>query len=304
MTAQHPVRRWLIRLGIAVLLLALVVPGTVYGWSQLRLNARTDVPRHAFTVPAATPALIELGRHQSIIHGCTDCHGEHLGGRVFLDNAMIGRIIATNLTNGAAGGPLSDEEWERAVRHGIGRNGRALKIMPSAEFQNISDEEIAAMAVYVRSLPPVSATLPRGSVGPLARVLLLTGTIPLLPAQRMTHTMHHVAHVDVEPTAAYGRYLSTACSGCHGETFSGGPIPGMPPGSTKPSNITPDQQGGIGDWSESDFIHLMRTGLRPDSSDIDTLAMPLAPMREMTATELRALYLFLRTVPAKPYGHR
>ena len=304
MAAQHRVRRWLVRLSLGFVLIIAVSAGTVFGWSEWRLDSRTHVPRHAFTVPPATPALLALGRHQSIIHGCSDCHGENLGGRVFLENFPIGRIVAWNLTRGATGPELTDEQWERAVRHGVGRDDRSLKIMPSHEYQHISDEEVASMAAYARSLPPVVKSLPRDAVGPIARVLLLTGTIPLLPAQRMTHLTQHVARVEAEPTVAYGQYLAPSCSGCHGATFSGGPIPGMPPGSVKPSNITPHAETGIADWTEGDFIRAMRVGLRPDSSDIDTLAMPIVATREMTDTELRALYRFLRTVPAKRYGQR
>lgn len=303
MTTRSRVRHWAIRLGLALLLVIVIAPATVFAWSEWRINARTDIPRHAFTMPPVTPQLLAMGRHQSIIHGCIDCHAENLGGRVFLENVAIGRIIAPNLTRGAAR-PLTDEQWERAIRHGVGSSDRALKIMPSQEYHGMSDEEVAAMVAYARMLPPVVDSLPSSSVGLVARALLLSGSIPMLPAQRMVHAIAHPARVEPEPTVAYGRYLSPSCSGCHGETFSGGAMPGMPPGSPKPTNITADSATGIGDWTEDDFIRSMRTGLRPDGSDVDTVAMPITPSREMTDTELRALYRFLRTTPPKRYGQR
>ena len=64
------------------------------------------------------------------------------------------------------------------------------------------------------------------------------------------------------------------------------------------SNITP---AGIGSWTEADFLRALREGVRPGGTPIDP-AMPVRYTKEMTDVELRAVWAYLQTVPAKAYG--
>jgi len=114
------------------------------------------------------------------------------------------------------------------------------------------------------------------------------------------HARPHAAHFDAEPTAKYGEYLAIGCTGCHGPTLSGGKIPGAPPEWKPAANITPE---GIGRYSEDDFMRILRTGKRPDGSAVDS-AMPWRLTKEMTDVELKAVFAYLKTVPAKAYGGR
>lgn len=304
MSAGRTVGRWLIRIGAALVVLVVVCAGVVYGASEWRMRAHLHIPAHPYVAPAADARTLALGRHEAIIHGCTDCHGDDFGGRVFVENGPIGRFVASNITRGADGPPLTDQDWEVMVRHGVARDGRKLKVMPAEDYAGLSDEELGAIVAYARSLPPVHKPLPGDAVGPLGRALFLAGLIPLLPAERVTQDTRHVARVAAEPTARFGAYLIPSCTGCHGRTLSGGKIPGMPPNMLPASNLTPDPTTGIGSWTEDDFVRAMHTGVRPDTSVIDSVDMPLKVSREMTDTEVRALYRYLRTVPAKPYGSR
>ena len=90
------------------------------------------------------------------------------------------------------------------------------------------------------------------------------------------------------------------CTGCHGPTLSGGHIPGTPPSWKPASNLTPR---GIGSWTEADFTRALREGVRPNGTPIDTL-MPWRLTRQMSDDEIRGLYAFLKTVPAKEFGGR
>lgn len=65
-------------------------------------------------------------------------------GRVFLDEPAIGRFVASNLTRGkgGVGASYTDDDWVRAIRHGVGPDGKALLIMPSQEFFNLSDADV------------------------------------------------------------------------------------------------------------------------------------------------------------------
>ena len=90
--------------------------------------------------------------------------------------------------------------------------------------------------------------------------------------------------------------------GCHGESYGGGPIPGAPPDLPIPSNITPDATG-IKDWSYADFEKMLDTGIKKNGQKLNPF-MPLEALTNMDETERKALWAFLRSLPAKPFGSR
>src|SRR5512135_3462983 len=130
MSVGRVLGRWLLRIAAAAVAVVVLCAGAVYGASEWRMRSRVHVPTHRFAAATPDARTLALGRHEAIIRGCTDCHADDLGGRVFLDNAAIGRLVASNLPRGAQGPALTDEEWELAIRHGIRGDGRKLKVMP------------------------------------------------------------------------------------------------------------------------------------------------------------------------------
>ncbi|MCA9531887.1 MAG: cytochrome c [Myxococcales bacterium] len=292
--------RWLGRVvGLIVLALVLAV-GAVYALSAHRMARTYEV--HRPVPPEATgPAAVERGHHVATIRGCNDCHGADLGGRTFIDDPLIARLSGANLTSGGAGGKLSDEDIVCAIRDAVAPDGRPLLFMPSTEFGHLSESDTADLLAYIRSVPAVQRALPPNRVGPLGRLLFLTGKLPLLPAELVDHTAALPSEPAPGPTAAYGAYLASSCAGCHGAGFSGGHIPGTPPDWPDAANLTPGP-GGIGDWSEAQFVTLLRTGHRPDGSSVDTKYMPIALTRHLTDVEVSALYAYLRTLPARASG--
>jgi cytochrome c553 len=285
----------------AGILLALLSAGAAggYAMSQSRLRAAVSPPDHPLVVTEDS-ASVAHGRYLATVRGCVDCHGDNLGGTVMIEDPAMGRLVARNLTSGRTGGPLTDREWELAVRHALRADGTKLLFMPADEFTGYSDQDVAAIAAYVRTLPAVPDTLGATRIGPMARALHLAGEFSLLPAEKIDHSVSHPATVIPEPTAEYGKYIAAGCTGCHGPGFSGGKIPGTPPDWAPASNITPS---GIGSWSEADFFRALREGVRPDGSTLNEL-MPVRILREMTDVETRALWLYLQTLPPKAYGGR
>ena len=75
----------------------------------------------------------------------------------------------------------------RAIRHGVGRDGEALVIMPSEYFNKISDADLGAIVAYIRDLPPVDNQVPKTRLGPLGRVIALLDS-SILPASKFDHT--------------------------------------------------------------------------------------------------------------------
>jgi mono/diheme cytochrome c family protein len=291
-------------IGLGGLVGVLLLAGAVlYGVSQYRLTKRYDVQPAAVAL-ASDPATIERGRHVAAVRGCADCHAASFGGQMFIDEPIVARLYASNLTagRGGVGGSYSERDWVRAIRDGIGPDGKPLLFMPAHEFNVMSDEDVTALVAYIRSRPPVDNEPVANRVGPIARLLFLKGDLPLVPAELIDHDAPRPAPPVPGPTAEYGKYLASGCVGCHGDGLSGGPIPGAPPGMAVPVNITPHATG-IGSWTESDFFTAMRTGTRPDGTAIEP-DMPWRALAELSDDELRAVWLYLRSVPPRAEGDR
>jgi mono/diheme cytochrome c family protein len=294
------VKRAAIGAGVVVLLLALVSAG-IYAASAPRFTRTYTVSTAA--PPARTDsAAVARGRHLATAIGkCGDCHGEDLGGGVLVDDPLLGRLAAPNLTVGAGGvgWAYTDSDWDRAVRHGVGPTGRPLLVMPSTEYQYLSDDDMAALAAYLRQLAPVERTVPATTIRVLGRGLFLAGRLPLVAAEDIDHAPGPRSAPPAGPTAAYGEYLVTTggCAGCHGPNLSGtlkSDIPGAPPA----PNLTPTH---LGSWTDADFVRALRLGRRPDGSPIDS-AMPWRYTRQMTDEEIRAVWVYLQSLPARRTG--
>jgi cytochrome c553 len=301
---MKPVLKWLgIAAGSLIALIILVIVA-LYAITEPRLQKAYDVQPAAVVIPTDSGALAK-GQHVATIRGCSGCHAGNLGGQVFIDVPPLARLVASNLTTGSGGvgGQYTVVDWVRAIRHGIGPDGKPLLFMPSHEFNAMSDEDVGALISYLQRLPPVNNELPGNSIRPLGRLLYALGRIPLVPAELIDHDAPRAASPVPGPTAEYGAYLVTTCTGCHGQNLSGGPIPGAPPTEYPPTNLTPDAATGIGSWTEEDFFRAIREGRRPDGSALNP-EMPWPAFATMSDDELRALWLHLRRVPPLAEGNR
>jgi len=97
-----------------------------------------------------------------------------------------------------------------------------------------------------------------------------------------------------------GRYLVRAadCAACHtsaeGAPFAGGVPLASPFGKFYGTNITPDAEHGIGDWSADDFYAALHDGVAPDRHLYP--AMPYTSYRQLSRADSDAMYAYLRTV--------
>ena len=190
------------------------------------------------------------------------------------------------------------------MRDGLRADGTPLVFMPAAEMNPMPDRELGAIVAYVRTLPQVDDPLPALTIGPIARLIDLTGGFPLLPAHDVDHSRRPA---DIAPTrnSELGAYLARGCTGCHGAHFSGGPIPGAPVDQVGiPRNIT-FHATGLAGWSEADFSTALREGRTPDGATLNPAFMPYSVMSSfMTDVEIGAMYDYLQTVPHRPEGER
>jgi mono/diheme cytochrome c family protein len=123
-----------------------------------------------------------------------------------------------------------------------------------------------------------------------------------IAAAEIDHAALRPDVVERQPTPAYGRYVAMSCAGCHGSNYSGGKIEIGPPDWPHAANLTPDPAGRLAGWTEADFVATLRTGRRPDGSQLSPV-MP-SVFGQMDDIELKALWSFLRGLPPVPTGVR
>lgn len=261
-------------------------------------STATALPDSSSAPTDSTAAAVERGAYLlKARYSCVDCHGQDLAGGVMMDAMPMAEAFGSNLTlgEGSVTRDFGPADWDRAVRHGVGRDGRPL-IMPSIEFRAMSDQELSDIVAYIRSLPAVDRESRPFRTGPVGKVLVATGALSF-SADALPHfDDHRSAPPETGPTVEFGAHLAATCTGCHQENFAGGRFngePGWPPA----ANLTPT--GAFGDWSLDDFKRLMREGVRPDGTEV---AIPMTFIlgigRGMSEVELEAMYTFLRSLPA------
>lgn len=252
-------------------------------------------PRDGLSGEALQQEALRAGEHgMRALVGCMDCHGEDLaGGGGTVEMWPVMTLVAPNITPGGVTADYTVEDWDRIVRHGVRKDGRAA-LMPVMESHHISDQELSDLIAYARSVPAVDRVHPPARLHLVGKLLLSLGFVHLSADeidQQLDHPDRPPASTDV---LAYGEHLATTCKGCHGAAFRGGAIPAAPPNWPEAADLTP---GGLGDWSEADFVKLMRTGIRPDGSEVDQV-MPWRISKNMTDDDLHALWTFIHALPS------
>jgi mono/diheme cytochrome c family protein len=169
--------------------------------------------------------------------------------------------------------------------------------MPSEDYNRLNDNDFAALVAYVRSLPPVAGDGAVFRLPLLVRALYGAGLVKDA-AEKIDHRMPPSAVVPVAATVEHGAYVANMCIGCHGPAFKGGPIPGTPPSWPPAADLTPGPGGAMARYDTVDkFVEMMRGGKRPDGSAVSTV-MPFASLRNVNDTDLNAMYVYLKSLPA------
>jgi len=285
---------------IGLLLLAFVVLYTIGTVKWNKMHGPYDLPVETISVPT-DQASIARGEHVAMIHMCKDCHTETWRGQFDSVPGLI-TLSVPNLTSGAGGigATNTDEDWVRAIRHGVGHDGRGLVLMPSRLWYYISDDDLADLIAYLKSLPPVDNKLPNSELGPLGRVMLALGKLPSDLIPNVTVIDHDGPRpVAPEPgvTVEYGKYLAITCTACHGSNLNGKLI--QTDAEYLAPNLTPG--GELHAWSEEDFTATLRTGVTPGGKQLKSV-MPWKYFGQMTDDELKAVWMYLQSLPALPQG--
>jgi mono/diheme cytochrome c family protein len=263
-----------------------------------------------------TPARLERGEYLvTAVTGCLFCHSEPdpaiEGLPIKAGEAGAGRpitaedlpwLVASNITSDreTGAGGWTDDVLARAIREGIGHDGRALfPFMPYPNYRHMSDEDLASIIVYVRTLPAVRRALPQTDIPFPPGPLINTVPEPIEGA---------VPEPDTSTPERRGEYLATlaSCNDCHtprdeqgaylaGMRFAGGNI--LKYAGARPeraaANLTPAPSG-IPYYTEELFIEALRTGRVRDRQISDV--MPWGVYRNMTDEDLKAIFAYLKTL--------
>ena len=285
---------------VGLLVLAFLVLYTIGSvkWNRFR-EKDYDVPVETITIPT-DQASIARGKHIATIRMCRDCHTEKLSGQSESVPGLI-TLAFPNLTSGAGGvgATNTNQDWVRAIRYGVGHDGRGLLLMPSRVWYYLSDEDLADLIAYLKSLPPVDNEPPKTGLGPFGRVMMTLGQLPPEITAPDVTVIDHEGPRPIAPemgvTVEYGMYLARTCTLCHGSELNGQTIFD----GSLALNLTPG--GEIKGWSEEDFITTMRTGVTPSGHQIKDV-MPWKYFGQMTDDELKAVWMYLQSLPALPQG--
>lgn len=284
--------KWLGWSVVVVAVLAAGVLGAAWAMSERALS-RTWTVADPPLADAMASASLHHGKHLFATRGCADCHGADGAGKLLVDAPNVIRIVPSNLTRTVRDAAWTDDRLAAAIRHGVRPDGTGLVIMPTGDYTDMDDHDVASIVAYLRTLPMVDTDPGRTQVRPLARVLYLFGKFPLVPAERVDHTPRERVAPPATVSVAYGKYVAQVCTGCHGSNFAGGFV--LEPGTPPSANLTPHASG-LRAWKESDFLHLMRTGQRPDGRQLHRM-MPWKSYSAMQDVELRAVWTYLRSLP-------
>ena len=292
--------KWIV--GVVLLLVLLVGAAIVVGL-QLAERKRLrviDVPLMPVAYVTDSTSL-ERGRYLFQSRGCVDCHGANGAGREVVNDGKGTRVAGPNITPSGVVAKYQPADWDRTIRHGVKPDGHPVRIMPSEDFNRFTNADFAGLVAYVRSLPPVQGGGAAIVELPLpVRVLYGFGAIPDA-AQRIDHKLPPSVPVMAGVTAEHGAYVANMCAGCHGPNFSGGKIVTGPPDWPAAANLTPGEGSALRRYKDGDaLLAMFRSGKRADGSSI--AVMPFESLSKLSDVDVRAVYAFLQTVPARPAG--
>jgi mono/diheme cytochrome c family protein len=284
------------------------------GSSKASLNVRPLTDRKF----EQTPERLARGRY--LVNGigeCFACHGPYEshapgwppvrgkeGSGLENFSSETPGLVAANLTpdRETGIGNWTDDMLARAIREGVGHDGRLLHptVMPYEFYRSMSDEDLASVIVYLRSIPAIRNALPASKA---SHSIVAPYAIPIYAP---------VLTPDLSTPVKRGAYLVQlgACEWCHtlrdanrkplpGLEFAGGDLIVEPDFQVTSANLTPDPSG-MSYYDEAMFLKVMRTG-KVGARNIRPI-MPWWFFGQMNDDDLKALFAYLRTL--KPVHHR
>lgn len=268
---------------------------------QATLPSRTNLPN----VSPANSDLANRGAYVARTADCMACHREDYSGGVAIETP-IGNIYSTNITPSKRYGigNYTEADLKRVLRKGRAPNYQIYPAMPYPSYHGMSDDDISALFAYFQTVPIVDKPPEKTTRLPFPlniRTLMLAWNVINVPA-----TENRSGLTQAQQRGEYLVNNLEHCGTCHTpRNLTQGLdkdryLSGAPLGKWFAPNITPDNDTGIGHWSEGDIVTYLRTGV------LEKKAYAGGPMGEavahstryLTDADLSAMANYLKVVPA------
>jgi mono/diheme cytochrome c family protein len=262
-----------------------------------------------FAAPVGAETRLERGRYLvETLAGCGNCHtprgpngplnDKKFAGGEIIKHEDFTAVVANFTPDPETGiGRWTDRQIITAIREGQRPDGSLIgPAMPSRSYRQLADEDVEAIVVHLRSVPPV--------YNPITAKSHYDAPLPASWGPP-------VSHVDAPPKedkVAYGAYLAgplARCMDCHTERRPGEPAklgaggkPFYGPwGISVSANLTPDEISGLGQWSDAEIERAIRTGIARDGHKFFP-PMPFAAYQNVADDDMVAVIAYLRSLPA------
>jgi mono/diheme cytochrome c family protein len=277
---------------------------------------RTDTADGAAPAIAGAPPSADVlarGEYLTKAADCTACHTVAGSGKAFAGGfpfkLPFGTIYSSNITADVDTGigSWSDDDFVRAVREGIRKDGQHLyPAFPYTSYTQLSRSDVLAIKAYLFSLPKISAPVKANELSFPYNQRWAMGfwNAAFFKSQRFVPDSSH------SPEWNSGKYLAVALEHCgechtprnlgfgleHGNELAGEEVQGW-----RAYNITSDPAHGIGAWSDGEIAAYLATG---HAEGRGSAAGPMAEavqnsLRFLQPADTAALVSYLRTVPAR-----
>jgi mono/diheme cytochrome c family protein len=278
---------------------------------QFLIVAATVLPLAAAAQDRQSFDQLERGKYLTTMGDCVACHSAE-GGKPFAGGRTIetpfGNLISPNITPDVATGigAWTDDEFVRAMQHGINRAGQHLyPAFPYVYYTHVDRSDILAIRAWLSTLPPVNNKVVSNQLPFPMNVradLTAWDAINFKPGEFKPDPKQ-------SPEWNRGAYIVTGlehCGLCHTpKNVSGGDdggkfLQGAQLQGWWAPNITGDQSRGIGRWSVEDIVQYLQTGH-------NQYAAASGPMREevqqssyaLHEDDLRAIAVYLKSLPGQ-----
>lgn len=262
--------------------------------------------------------LIKQGEYLARAGDCVACHtakdGKPFAGGLPMETP-IGTIYSTNITPDKTGlGDYSFEDFDKAVRHGVAKNGSTLyPAMPYPSYASVTEPDMQALyAYFMHGVAPVAQENKASDIPwPLSMRWPLMGWRWLFaPA-----VADYQAAPGADAVVSRGAYLVEGlghCGACHtpraltmqekslnageGSTFLSGsaPLEGW-----IAKSLRGDHKDGLGSWSEEQLVQFLKTGRSDRSAVFGGMSDVVThSLQYMTDADLTAIARYLKSLPA------
>lgn len=263
-------------------------------------------------------ALIKLGEYLARAGDCVACHtakdGKPFAGGLPMETP-IGLIYSTNITPDKSGiGAYSFDDFDKAVRHGIAKNGDTLyPAMPYPSYARVTETDMQALyAYFMKGVKPVAQENKAVDIPwPLSmRWPLAMWRWTFAPA-----VADFTPVTGQDPVVSRGAYLVEGlghCGACHTpraltmqeKALGAGDSSAFLSGSAPlegwiAKNLRGDHKDGLGSWNEEQLVQFLKTGRSDRSAVFGGMSDVIVhSMQYMSEADLTAIARYLKSLPA------